>query len=49
VTNAGKFFRAYLRDLNSRLEHPDGYVVPPLAEILSKLADAGLELRLERP
>jgi hypothetical protein len=49
VTNAGKFFRAYLRDLNWRLEHPDGYAAPPLADILSKLSDAGLELKVDGP
>lgn len=47
VTNAGKFFRAYMRDLCWRLEHPDGYAAPPLADILSKLADGGLELKIE--
>ena len=46
VANAGKFFRAYLGDLRWRVEHPEGYVAPPLADILSKLADAGLELRI---
>lgn len=49
VTNAGKFFRAYLRDLNTRLENPEGYHCPPLADILAKLADAGLELEVEKP
>lgn len=44
VTNAGKFYRAYLRDLGWRVEHPDGYAAPPLADILAKLADAGLDL-----
>lgn len=49
VTNAGLFFRAYLRDLRWRLEHPEGYAAPPLADILCKLADAGLELNIGRP
>ena len=49
VTNAGKFFRAYLKDLNWRIEHPNGYAAPPLADILSKLADAGLELKIGKP
>jgi len=49
VTNAGKFFNAYLRDLRWRLEHPDGYAAPPLADILSKLGDAGLELTFDGP
>ncbi|HUZ47714.1 MAG TPA: hypothetical protein VMW54_13845 [Terriglobia bacterium] len=49
VTNAGRFFRAYLRDLKWRLEHPDGYAAPPLTDILSKLADAGLELKIGKP
>jgi len=44
VTNAGKFLRAYLKDLAWRLEHPDGYAAPPLADILAKLSDAGLDL-----
>jgi hypothetical protein len=44
VTDAGRFFRVYLKDLAWRLEHPDGYAAPPLADILSKLADAGLSL-----
>jgi len=46
VTNAGRFFRAYLSDLRARLENPEGYYCPPLTEILAKLADAGLELAL---
>lgn len=48
VTDAGKFFDAYLRDLRWRVEHPHSYAAPPLADILAKLADAGLELTLER-
>ncbi len=47
VTNAGKFFRAYLRDLRWRMEHQDGYAAPPLADVLSKLSDAGLQLNLK--
>ena len=47
VTNAGRFFHAYLRDLNWRLEHPDEYAAPPLPDILAKLAEGGLELALE--
>jgi hypothetical protein len=47
VSNAGKFFRAYLRDLTCRIEHPDSYAAPPLPDILAKLADAGLVLRLQ--
>lgn len=46
VTNAGKFYRAYLADLGLRVAKPDGYHCPPLTDILSKLADAGLELKL---
>jgi hypothetical protein len=49
VTNAGKFYRAYLANLSRRLEHPEGYHCPPLADILSKLADAGLELTVDAP
>lgn len=47
VTNAGLFYRAYLRDLAVRLEKPNGYGSPPLADILAKLADAGLELTVD--
>lgn len=47
VTDAGGFYRAYLKDLAWRLEHPEGYAAPPLADILGKLADAGLELRID--
>ena len=47
VTDAGKFFRAYLRDLRWRVEHPSGHAAPPLADILSKLAEAGIELALD--
>ncbi len=46
VTNAGKFYRAYLADLARRLEKPEGHHCPPLADILAKLADAGLELQV---
>jgi hypothetical protein len=44
VTNARTFFRRYLKDLAWRLAHPDTYAAPPLADILTKLADAGLDL-----
>ena len=47
VTNAGTFYRAYLADLRWRLEHPSRHAAPPLADILSKLTEAGLELRIE--
>lgn len=47
VSNAGTFYRAYLRDLKARLERPNGRHCPPLVDILTKLADAGLELTLE--
>ncbi len=49
VTNAGKFYRAYLADLSRRLARPEGCHCPPLADILSKLADAGLELSVDAP
>jgi len=49
VTNAGKFFWSYLKDLHLRIEQQDGYAAPPLADILTKLADAGLELKVEKP
>jgi len=44
VTDAGKFFRTYLSDLAWRLKYPDGHAVAPLADILAKLQDAGLDL-----
>ena len=44
VTNADKFFRAYLADLARRLENPKGYHCPPLSDILTKLSAAGLKL-----
>jgi hypothetical protein len=47
VVNAGKFFRAYLMDLRSRLAHPDSHSTSPLPDLLAKLAEAGLELRVE--
>ena len=47
VTNAGRFYRAYLADLRWRLENPGGHAAPPLADILLKLTEAGLELRVE--
>src|SRR5215471_5402168 len=48
VSDAGKFYRAYLADLARRLEKPEAHHCPPLADILRKLADAGLELRIEQ-
>jgi hypothetical protein len=45
VTDAGRFFRVYLRDLTWRMAHPDTRAAPPLADILARLADAGLILR----
>lgn len=47
VTNAGRFFRAYLRDMAWRLEHPKAYACAPLHEILAKLAEAGVELEID--
>jgi hypothetical protein len=49
VTNAGRFYRAYLRDLKARLEKPEGYHCLLLPDIFNKLADAGLELAFEPP
>jgi hypothetical protein len=46
VTDAGKFFRFYLKELAWRLKHPDGHAAAPLADILAKLGDAGMELRI---
>jgi hypothetical protein len=45
VTNARKFLRAYLRDLRWLAKHTNTHATAPLANILAKLADAGLELR----
>ena len=47
VVDAGKFFRMYLADLARRLEKPEGYHCPSGADILAKLADAGLELQID--
>lgn len=47
VTNAGRFYRAYLADLQERLAKPEGYSCPPLGDILAKLGDAGLEIKVE--
>jgi hypothetical protein len=44
VTDAGKFYRAYLKDLAWRIEHREGHADPPLSDILAKLAEAGLQL-----
>jgi hypothetical protein len=44
VTDAGKFYRAYLTDLRRRLEHRDRHAAPPLPDILAKLAEGGLVL-----
>jgi len=49
VTNVGKFFCSYLRDLAWRIKHPKGYATAPLGEILGKLSSAGLELRFKTP
>jgi len=49
VTNAGRFYRAYIADLRARLEKPEGHHCPPLSDILAKLAEAGLELNIELP
>ena len=46
VKKAGRFYRAYLKNLAGQIEHPEGHAAPPLADILSKLADAGLEVEL---
>ncbi len=48
VTDVEKFIRAELCDLEWRLKHPKGYAAPPLPEILSKLAEVGVELELVR-
>jgi hypothetical protein len=44
VTDAGVFFRQYLRDLAWRVRHPGGYAAAPLPDILAKLAAAGLDV-----
>jgi hypothetical protein len=46
VSDGRKFFRSYLKDLGWRLEHREGRAVPPLADILAKLSDAGLRLEI---
>jgi len=47
VTDSGKFYRAYLADLQGRLANPKGHSCPPLADILGKLADAGLRIEVK--
>lgn len=47
VKDAGKFYRAYLKDLGWRIEHPEARAAPPLSDILAKLAEAGLELTFQ--
>lgn len=47
VKNAAKFYRAYLKDLGWRIEHPEGRAAPPISDILAKLAEAGLELTFQ--
>jgi hypothetical protein len=49
VTNAGKFYTAYLTDLARRLQDPRGYHTLPLADILAKLREGGLELEVVDP
>ncbi len=49
VADVDKFISAYLRDLRFRLEHPKAYACAQLPDILAKLAEVGLELRLEAP
>jgi len=46
VTDAGKFYRAYIQDLRWRVRHPAAHAAPPLPEILNKLAEAGLMLEI---
>jgi hypothetical protein len=49
VTDISKCLRSYLQDLEFRLEHPQARVCAPLSEILSKLAEVGVELALDPP
>lgn len=49
VTDMDKFIGSYLRDLQVRLQHPEAYACAPLSDILSKLADAGVELKVDSP
>jgi len=49
VTDVEKFIAACLRDLDWRLKHPKAYAAPPLPEILSKLAEVGVEVELCGP
>jgi hypothetical protein len=45
VTNAGKFYRAYLTDLARSLER-QGRGYPLLTDVLAKLSAGGLELKI---
>ena len=47
ITHPGKFYWAYMADLSRRLAKPQGFQCPLLADILSKLTYAGLELKIE--
>ena len=47
VINASRFFRAYLRDMACRLEHPDTHACALLYEILTKLAEVGVDLEID--
>jgi len=48
VTDVEKFIRAYLRDMDCRLSHPENYTCESLPMILAKLAEVGLELEVGR-
>lgn len=47
VTDVDMFIRAYLADLQHRLQHPKTYACATLPEIIAKLAEVGLELTIE--
>ena len=49
VTDVEKFIRACLRGLDWRLKHPKAYAAPPIPEILSKLAEVGVEVEIYEP
>jgi hypothetical protein len=47
VNDVDKFIAAYLSDLRQRLAHPNTHACAPLHEILTKLAEVGVELAIE--
>jgi hypothetical protein len=47
VNDVDRFILAYLGDLRWRLAHPNTHACAPLREILTKLAEVGVELAID--